>query len=80
MFNKAKELQNTNKSNIEQLDEFFSYFKGRTSKYMSRRQTTYNYIKDLDAQGKLVISADAFTGLGEMANPAHLRPGRGSPR
>ena len=67
---KAAQISKSDKTMMQQLDDYRDYWKGRTTAYNSRRTNTYNYLVALEKEGKL--SALTFADLTELQGFKHI--------
>ncbi len=75
----ASRIARSNKSIMEQFEEFVTYCKnnlGSYNTYKNRRDTTYSYIIELDKQGK--FNASNLTDLGATGGGQYCMPFKGS--
>lgn len=66
----AASINKNNKNMMDQLNDFVSYWKGRTTLYYSRRDTTYAYISQLDKEGKLF--SGTLVDLGDLQDTQYI--------
>lgn len=66
----AKINQDSSKDTIAQLEQFYNWWKSRTSLYLSRRSKVRSYIIELDKQGKL--SSSSAIDLGDVASSKYI--------